>query len=220
MLSTDEIMSAFEDCIFTNLTNENYYDNIIKRMDSTFDFDYTSGISKLVIIPDNEDIVIKIPLCGQTNEYYDPDNEDSDESPIWYFSEAGGCWDYCSLEEENYHRAKKRGVDKFFAETEWIGFVKGHPIYIQKRVAEVFELHRDSSSYKNRQGTREKCKNLGVNCFHSCWLSDFLSYYTEQDLFNLDMFLCDCGIGDLHGGNLGYMKDGRPIIFDYSDFWD
>jgi hypothetical protein len=34
------------------------------------------------------------------------------------------------------------------------------------------------------------------------------------------MFLCDLGIGDLHGGNLGYMKDGRPIIFDYSDFWD
>jgi hypothetical protein len=50
-------------------------------------------------------------------------------------------------------------------------------------------------------------------------LTDFLDYFNERDLLKLSQHLSNNDIGDLHGGNLGYIE-GQPIIVDYSGYWE
>ena len=207
MITVEEILNAFKDCVFEELTEYNYHNLIISKIQFPVKFKYNNGVTKLVIIPENEDFVIKIPLSGIC-----------EEDEFEYFSGVDSG-DYCLEEATNYKVAKDFCVERFFAKTEYIGSVHGHPIYKQERVATIFEDSKDSRHY-HRKDTRDRCSKLGVNCFHACWIEDFLKYYTEEDLIRLDSFLTDYCIGDLHGGNLGYYEDGRPVIFDYSDFHD
>lgn len=207
-----QILNGLSGCIFDELTEYNVYDNVVSNLSKmVYSGGYDTGATKLVLYPVNSDIVVKIPLQGEG---------------VNTFSSFEGAtepdhWDYCRVEAGLYQKAEAAHVEVFFAKTEFIGYVNGFPVYIQPKV-EIFNETRSVEDYEEdlRENTKDTCNKLEVNCFNTCWLCDFLDYYGEDELLQLSQFLINNCIGDLHGGNLGYLEDGTPVIVDYSDYWE
>lgn len=214
MITREVVLQALSDCIFEDLCDKNYYENIIKRMNTDIlPRSYNRGATKLVLTPMNADFVIKIPFRGEIwgdSGYVDFENADEPDG-----------WDYCKVETLQYKKAEEAGLEQFFAKTELIGYVNDYPIYIQQK-AEIFEDLRDPDyDYEedDLNATRDTCNKLEIGCFNVGWLTDFLDFFSEGELQTLSKHLSNNRIGDLHGGNLGYIE-GQPVIVDYSDYWE
>lgn len=121
------------------------------------------GASKLVLIPENENYVIKIPFLGHNEEEwienedypykwgdpeYDGDKAGHYEYIFYpfdgasfdgynYDSENGENWNYCNAEVDIYELAVLAGLELYFAREELIGFIDGelggYPVYVQER---------------------------------------------------------------------------------------
>ena len=227
MLPPTEILKALENCIFDDLTEYNYYENVIKLMDQSVipGGAYDSGATKLVLMPPLESFVIKIPFCGVENEEYDPDEEEDEFNlPVFPFECAAepDHWDYCEAEVLRYEKAAEAGLGHLLAKVTFIGHVHGHPIYIQDKM-DIFSESKSYDSYSKeiKEKTRSKCEDIDVSCFNAVWITDFLEYFSDQTLIRLNEWLNDNWIYDLHCGNLGYVPEtGQPIIVDYGDFYD
>ena len=223
----DEIKSWFEGCApLNNLSNEDFGEEteecyeIIDFLREAMNFrcPWNYGATKLVLAPHNKDYVIKIPF---KYEYVNDDEPYCGAYKIGLNEqELNFGWDYCGLEEALYQKAKERGIEKLFAETKCIGEYLGHPIYIQEKCT-IFNYSKDYSNYSlaKRKRSEKLCNDNDFPCFHSCWLSDVLDYYeTEHEFIELNKFIKDFDIRDLHSGNVGYKADGCPVLVDYSDF--
>lgn len=197
------------------------------------DLQYTSGISKLVILPENEDYVLKIPFLGKFEDVWH-DNEDYQVSPeseeydpnlagyeVFEFIPFEGAavnqedeeWDYCATETSICELAEMEGLEEYFAHEELLGFIKGdHPVYIQDRVEPFSEEGYDyNSDHRAFYGAP------------TVWIEHFINQYGEQEFERLADFLVSYEINhDFHRGNLGYIQSIQskpvPIILDYSDF--
>lgn len=224
----DEIFKALNNhsCLygemeFTNEYSEESYDDIYEAvMKSKIPFETASGASKYVIIPDDGDEVIKIPFNGQKDGFYEGEYE---EDYIFFPFECAGVdngWDYCQREVVIADAAEEEELEQCFAITRRIGFVNGYPIYAQEK-AEVWSAAHNYNEYseEKKSTTFEKCKRLGVGCFNSCWLSDFLDYFGEDIFQKFMKFIDKQSIDDLHSDNIGYIGN-RPVLIDYSGYWD
>lgn len=225
----DEIFKAlnnhsclYEEMEFSNECGEESYDDIYEAaMESNIPFEVASGASKYVIIPNDGDEVIKIPFNGQMDESYN--DEGKYEDYIFFPFECAGVengWDYCQREVVIADAAEEEELEQCFAITRRIGLVNGYPIYAQEK-AEVWSAAHDYDEYseEKKSTTSEKCKQLGVGCFNSCWLSDFLDYFGEDIFQKFMKFIDKQNIGDLHSDNIGYIGN-RPVLIDYSGYWD
>ncbi len=210
-----EILDIFSDTFLSSL--EEFYDKRIQELlremkYSNYSYDY--GVSKFVIIPMNKDYVIKIPFTGQEKVYkgfVEFNGAEYEERP----------WDYCAAEVSRYTQACLNGMEKYFAETKMVGFIKGFPIYIQQK-ADVFDssLEEDNSFYseeeinKTLQSLKGKIEYPSININ---WLTDFRLCYGEEELTSFLDFLRREDWSDFHTQNIGYI-DGAPVIIDYSSF--
>lgn len=191
-------------------------------------FNYETGATKCVIIPDDADFVIKIPFnaiissclsCEKEKDYF---NCTQSCCPFNHFKCGGGLNhdNYCALEEELYNKVKteySQFID-FFLPTTKICEVDDYPIYIQKK-AEVFE-NKIYSTSENSKKKVESC-NFPVSAPIE-WLAKCL----EDMDNNLEMYydflsmLNKLGMnGDLHRGNVGYYN-GHAVLIDYAGFRD
>lgn len=184
-------------------------------------YHYDSGATKGVIIPIDEDYVIKIPFCGfHTCIFTDETNREEEEFENYYGAKTSlACydWDYCLVEVERYDKAMKAGIADLFARTEIYGEVKGHPVYIQEKADPFCCGNHKIHTAARRQKTRNKVYSLGYEVFNEDWLTDVLDYFGEEIFLKLLSFIKKENINDLHTGNLGYIGD-RPVIFDYSGY--
>lgn len=195
-----------------DLLTESTVEDIIKPEQNFSDYDYRYGATKFVLIAPKEDFVIKIPFCG---EYYD--EEFSEFCGGW-----DGNWDYCKTEEELYKIAAEKGIEQCFARTFSIGEVGGYTIYAQEKARIWSEVHSTNDYEKEKtESIKEKCNenHKYYYCFHACWLSDFLDYYGNTVFEKFMDFVEAYSIEDLHSSNLGYIN-GRPVVVDYSGFYD
>ena len=60
---------------------------------------------------------------------------------------------------------------------------------------------------------------MGVYGFNICWLKDFLEFFGEEILKQLNKFIDAYGINDLHTSNVGYIGN-RPVLIDYSGYFE
>lgn len=187
---------------------------------------YCHGISKAVIVFDNDDCVIKIPFNGFYNDCWDEESEEYEETFVPFCCAMGTEWNYCQTEVNVYHQAEDAGVAAYFAETAFFKTIAGFPLYIQPKVINYEESMSGSgvcarNSYEDRRKTIQHCEDSGLYCgrLDSDWLTDFFNYWGQEALDNLLSFLEYTGVGDLHNENIGYFGQA-PIILDYSDFMD
>ena len=209
-------------------------DELEKEVYSIFDepVELRYGASKVVIMSEEWDYVLKIPFNGaytfledDYNEYCD--NHDSEPQIKDYitFEKYRGAdsedgWDYCDAENNKYDKAEKAEVNQYFVKTEFLCFTNGgYPIYIQDRCR--YRTSEDKSTDKSRKiasSRQAEYKDGGINSV--LWIASFIDFYGEAEFEKLRVFLdSDEDLnGDLHDENVGYTMEGKPIILDYAGF--
>ena len=206
-----ENFSLNEDGGFTDWDSEEFVGSISNPNIPAFNWE--EGATKLVIIPDGRDYVIKIPFNGRY-EYGD----------FFYFNGAYGSSfdDYCASEKGIYEDAEEAGFGEMFLPIELVCRIDGHPIYVQERVEMIDEMPNQASyaSEKSKDKIYEEYQN-GVRYIGSpVWAAsclDTLGSYEEYQRFL--GFIDEEGISDLHRGNLGYCN-GHAVIVDYGGYYE
>jgi hypothetical protein len=218
LLETLKNLPIHDNCNF----GEENKDEVLLALENTIfnrSYNYEYGATKLAIIPSNEDFVIKIPFTGTYVPNYDDDYEENpgEWQDFWGAEDSDQPWNYCESEVNRYQIAEENGFAACFAETKLLGTIHGFPIYIQEK-CEILE-----HCYKSHTHSKEECHYYSKN-FSSMidpnWLVDFGLYYGEGMLKDFLHFLELMGWDDdLRKSNIGYIKD-RPVIVDYSGFWE
>ena len=133
MLSTAPIYSG---TVFHENKNEEFLNSIRNLFNHCYS--YAHGASKFVLIPKNEDYVIKIPYTGSYECISEDDTDSTHYHPkefqYWAYygsDDEDNPWDYCAGEVKRYATAKDLGFSMFFAETRLLGYINNYPIYIQ-----------------------------------------------------------------------------------------
>jgi hypothetical protein len=229
-MNTQNILDLFDNCIFDGeLTEDNFWYKIVDQLPNTCCCKFEHGASKMVIIPEGADYVIKIPFTGQEESVYDGYDEDGyDEYHQEYIdfdnSIYGDGWDYCLTEAVHYNKAKRNNVEKIFCKTRCIGKVSGHPIYIQERAETYYSYKNKNMQSRSRKSKTPKeveniCVKKRFSQFNIRWQTDVYNYYGEK-IFNKFMdFIKKERIQDLHSDNIGYLG-ARPVILDYSGWFE
>lgn len=190
-------------------------------------FDYSTGATKCVIIPEDTDYVIKIPFNAITSSCGYCDEEDSfnccrSHCPMVHFEWGGGSDndDYCALEEDLYEEIKEKYIQflDFFLPTIKICEINNYPIYIQKK-AEILE----DKTYPVSEISKKKVMSCNYTVSAPIeWLAKCLEDMNNNlDMYNDFLFMLkDLGMaGDLHRGNVGYYN-GHAVLIDYAGFMD
>lgn len=200
---------------------------------------WKNGATKLVLLPEDEDFVIKIPFTGYWDEdayseeisdrHYAADRGEIDDDEVenvsdadfYYAFEGAGLnddddeiWDYCRLECAIFEKAVAHGLGQYFAKETLIGLINDYyPVYAQVKV----DSNRPKYDEKIWETTSSRCEDLKVECIDPMWVNAFFTLYGEEEYVRLMKFLNNEGIWDFHGGNIGYFC-GMPILMDYSGY--
>ena len=171
-------------------------------------YNYDFGASKFVIFFDDDE-VIKIPFNGY---FYEAEDYKTDRFCLFEIIE-----DYCAEEERLYNLAVEAGVEMFFAKTQYIGStVSNTPFYASERVICNYTPH---PSQKSIDTLKNKYYSFQYE-INSTWSAAAIEYYGEELFDKFVNFIEQNRISDLHNGNIGYRKDGAPVLLDYSGYED
>lgn len=225
-MARNEILSIFQNCLFDQydgeLSEQNFEYKIIDQLPYNLSYTVETGASKLVIIPDGANYVIKIPFNGMWEERFD-DEEEEEYTDFYKFEGAsyGDGWDYCLNELIIYRLSKTYNINEVFVKTKYLGSINNYPIYIQERAVTFCESdkRREKTLKDIDIKTEDTCRKHNFYTFNKKWLSDALEYYGEKKLDKIISFLSNNNIGDLHNSNIGYVGN-RPVLIDFSDFCD
>lgn len=205
---------VLKDCDFTGKFSQNNYEERI-ILPRSFECELFSGVSKVCIVPYDEDYVIKIPF--NYSSFYDVYDEEYYNPLINANADNRFCWDYCLSELLNYRKAKQEGVSKFFCKIRLLGYIHDYPIYIQQYATPFFMAKGEYDLHLSKR-IRNYCVEKHFICFNYIWQADAIKYYGEHNFDRLMKFLKKHGIEDLHSENIGYAMNGAPVIFDFSDY--
>lgn len=218
---------------FTDQDVDNFLWTINGKVPS---FDYETGASKFVIIPEGEDFVIKIPFTGCYEDCkcsYDEEKQEWLPPEYEYMSFYGASdetgADYCAAECNIYEEAEEEGFEQLFLKIEKVTECDGIGIYIQPKAQSFSRTYNHGwyASNKSKEAVRKAIENkpfdyepgFTINSFPVDWTASCLDVLGSLDELNrFFQFLTD-NSGDLHENNIGYYN-GKPCIIDYGNFDD
>jgi hypothetical protein len=185
------------------------------------------GATKLVIVtPNLEGVVIKIPFLGRYYPRYNANWETSDPDENYEFCEYSGVdSDYCAVELSKYEEVKQAHLERFLAQTERFrpdaSEILGTVLIQEETLAEVDRWEKYKTS-KKASDTAQKMTTapmktewvaLCIDEYGSDLVNDFFKYCDEEDDGTI--------LEDCHAGNYGYrIADRTPCIFDFSSYLD
>ena len=224
----------------------NYREQLSNLLDDDDSIEAHYGYSRLALVFNDEDFVIKIPftysidedfclseedMIKDKEEYGYKDNEfyyDEYDDAYYYLGKYTGLdeySDYCDQEVDFYYQAKDEGLEEFFAEEWYLGSINGVPFYAQIKAVSFDDYDREdnqNSVFSTRKKEIEKAsdtiKKLDKEyCYRTgLWFATVFALYGEEKFKSLMLFLDTWDIHDLHDGNLGFIND-KPVIFDYTN---
>lgn len=188
-----------------------------------------NGVSKLVLISDVLDSVLKVPMTGRYYERFDEENSTDDEYKYYdvfeEFEYGSGAFnnDYCQKEVDIYWCAVEHGVDMLFAKTEFFDVLDcGLTVYKQPRVVSYDNSETKTASPAALATVKSNDNYKYAPCCEE-WKALVIDFYGQEILDKFLDFIdniCPEVGEDLHRGNYGYTLDGRPILLDYSGWGD
>lgn len=173
---------------------------------------YDYGCSKGVIIFDSMPSVIKF------------DSWDENE---------GQRGSECQRELAIYREAVKRGLECFFPETEFLCYVSDVNFYLQQKIdyqdasinnwqyrKAIQKINRTVSGkiVSKFQSYLEDEAPFYVRNISERWIAAVISLYGKKKAFELENFIIEMGINDMHANNVGWYKR-KPVILDFSGFY-
>ena len=216
ILNILEATKTFEDIANsdTRFSQESVFDILIGPLCNTIgaeNFEWHHGISKVMlyfpeILPTH---IIKIPF----NWY--ADYEDDEEYPYKN--------DYCQLECEVYQNAIIDGVEEILLKEVCCGYIQGVPVYIQRKADCTSYAEKESFSpskeeindFKNTVSDRNDYYKYSSATEDDEWNINVCEYFGYERGLELLRWIYD-NLSDMHSGNVGYLANGQPVIFDYS----
>ena len=170
------------------------------------------GATKMVIIMDDEEIVFKIPF-NSIKDY------EARTCEFFYGAPATSTWDYCEAEEERYDVAEEYGFANYLAKTEIVYNTKnGIRIYIQPKCT-TRNRHKTTSKRNYRVFSKWYRGSLPID--DTKWLNTFIDCYGAYKLKQFLQFLeNEDWDDDLSHDNIGYTKEGKPVLIDYSSYME
>lgn len=231
-MDNDKILELFKYCDFDYLNCDTVDEDVLNYLPKDFDYTWSVGASKIAIIPNKEDYVIKLPLKGK---YYGEEEEEDFENFDRFYVPGlpeSHEYDHCARELELYSKAKKEHVSSILLKNTYIGEVGGEPVYIQKKAVTFCNYYKkeiDDDEKLKSVHTKEEAESMKRSYKKSnvwirntgnrfnVWLIDVHKYYGEKQFIKILQFI-DNYIDDLHSGNIGYIGD-RPVIIDYASFY-
>ena len=209
-----EILDALHNCYFDELDQYSFDDDVLYPFKEKYmkHFKSASGATKGVLIFENFGFVIKIPfifcdgdeMCGACDGVHD--------------------WDYCSQEVCRYEMAEEEGFGDIFLETDLLGEVNNHPIYIQPYAKVLSQIDGITYNSNHRSGTdvdatlaKEIDNSEDYTMLDSNWEADFLVRYGIEMFKKFKLYIKDNWINDLRDDNIGYIGK-NPVLIDYAGF--
>lgn len=189
------------------------------------------GASKIVLIPEGWDWVIKIPVFGY-NDYtcsgYNSYDSYSYSGGHWYEDyefalthelEANGynfpCYDYCAAECALGYEAERIGLGNIFIPTYFVGTYHDIPYYIQPKIE---NMRKDVCSNEDSQERYKKVNRGRYGEFSTRFGGALLEQYGEEGLDKILNFLYIWRIDDLTNFSNYAVINEKIIFFDYSGF--
>ena len=153
----------------------------------------SNGASKVVIVINDYDYVIKIPFKGYEN--------------------------LCEAEADIYWRAVARGFEENFAPCFYVCSYKELPLYAMIK-CDCGEDYEDIMSRISHQYITDDMFDADEawECYEDegC-LSIFEDRYEDEKRYKWCRFIHSNHISDIHGGNVGFLN-GKLVMVDYSGF--
>lgn len=209
-----EILDALNICYFDELDQYSFDDDVVYPFNEKYKkpFKTASGASKGVLIFPDFGFVIKIPFI-----FCDGDEMCGAQDGI-------NAWDYCSQEVCRYEMAEEEGFGDIFLETDLLGEVNNHPIYIQPYAEVLSKIDGSEYDSKHRSGTdmdRTFVKEIddaeNYDTLSSMWEADLLVRYGIEKFKSFKKYIKDNWINDLRDENIGYIGK-NPVLIDYAGF--
>lgn len=186
--------------------NEQFDETVHETATATF----AAGCTKVVIIPEGKDYVIKLPIAGAyiTNMM---------DGSISVKDECGGDVFACEervLGETGYY------CQKMILCNVYVGTYNGIPVYVQPQVAgpaeSIVKPVREEVAAELAEifGSETRVDGLTKN-----FAQEVLFYYGKEAVYDIISGM-EYELYDMHEGNYGYMADGTPVIFDTAGFAD
>ena len=192
-----------------NLGSEDLYGSI-----NGIEYEVQMGASKICFILEDYDCVIKMPLSGIYNVYWD-DEYGEDKFEIVEDLQT----DDIDAEIDRYRTASK-DLQNFLLPNVFVGVVKDIPVYKQEAVKGtynkiIFERMKSKKTPAEEKyekiATEYRSNGLGLE-FPIPFLSDIIKTHKnpKKVLQDTQQFT------DLHYGNIGYTFSGKAVCFDYA----
>lgn len=187
------------------------------------------GLTKIVLIPNDKNYVIKIPITKIG--YYDYVVKNGKYKRNKFVIGNNNLGDYCLIEEKLFNSFSD-DLKKIFAETKFITKVNNLPIYIQEKVEMSYSQKLNMFNPKHYPSDRKNKKDICYNLNSINEYKEFVNYselsenfcydilinYGVNSLIELLQTINKIGITDLHTKNYGYNRKNKPMIFDYSGY--
>ena len=169
------------------------------EVDDGCSFDVRNGATKIVLVPNDWNYVIKIPYIG--DETYDD---------FIAFHEG----DYCAQEAYYYSDAEICGCAQFFVPMVHLITVNGVPVYIQSKISAIRTAEPsglDTFNYASIRNSEYLDPDVGGR---------LIKYYTSKEIEIFLAFIKKHRINDLESFRNGeYVQSfGRYVFWDYSGY--
>lgn len=209
MATKGELKALLATLGITRSTSRRQVKDMLTDKGYTFpEYQVCDGASKICIVPEHADFVIKWSTsCLSGEEGYD---EAYDEVLI-------------------YEKAIREGLEMFFPKTEILCTIGGINFVVQEKIDfSALNTPRNKDSkylYKTRTVSPAIIDKIDT-CFQSIrrgrsidttWASMAIVIYGKRKCKALCKFVIENGINDLHLSNIGYLKD-KPVILDFSGY--
>lgn len=192
-----------------NLGSEDLYGSI-----NGIEYEVQMGASKICFILEDYDCVIKMPLSGIYNVYWD-DEYGEDKFEIVEDLQTDDI-----DEEIDRYRTASKDLQNFLLPNVFVGVVKDIPVYKQEAVKGtynkiIFERVKSKKTPAEEKyekiATEYRSNGLGLE-FPIPFLSDIIKTHKnpKKVLQDTQQFT------DLHYGNIGYTFSGKAVCFDYA----
>lgn len=192
-----------------NLGSEDLWGSI-----NGIEYEVQMGASKICFILEDYDCVIKMPLSGIYDIYWD-DEYGEDKFEIVEDLQT----DDIDTEIDRYRTASK-DLQNFLLPNVFVGVVKDIPVYKQEAVKGtynkiIFERMKSKKTLAEEKyekiATEYRSNGLGLE-FPIPFLSDIIKTHKNPKKVLQDTQQ----LTDLHYGNIGYTFSGKAVCFDYA----
>lgn len=200
-------------------------DGIAWEIEEITGFDLCRGATKVVIVPINEDYVIKLNITGT----YLTKEQCRDAGLSYPCIDRTASSDTMDYENALYEDIPEE-LQSIIKPNILIGEYRGMPIYIQEKIKTTYEncCHVVEKCYENAdQQLVTSVQSIVANTcpagyrssiLPEAFICDMVKAFGEQLTEQMLLQLKESSIYDLNFGNFGYDKSDKPCLFDIGGF--